>query len=370
MTWTQAGSIAVNRGWQYTEPILEGTYFRLKHTNAPIGGLFAVALCEVGEDGELSIGNSQVLEVEKGINEIIQFPIGAYSERRIAIKRFATQPNLEQEIRRLFLPNFLIAQTEIVNYIKRNNWQIEIEVSDYVETGSLGGGSTEANANSFYTKVKALNPYFYWRLGELSGVTAGDETTNNRLGTYQGSYTLNQPSSLAKDSNPSISLVPKGQVVSSLLPMLPINSILLRFKHTNSANQGLLNFASSPNADFPNASNLGIYCQNGQISITSYAGTRTTYTSPQAYNDGIWHTLAATFSTNGRQKLYIDGGLVIDEPFTYFQSFDGYWRLGFAYWEAGSNAYSAYYTGSFDDFFIANFELSAAQISELHTATL
>ena len=147
MTWTDISTIKINRGWQYTEPIAEGTYFRFKHAGAPIGGLFAVALCELGDDGQLSIGNSQVLAVDKNISDVIQFPIGAYMERRIAIKRFNPTPSLEEQIRGLFLPNFLLPPPEIINYIKRNDWQISIEVSDYVEVSNSTPASSGVKLN-------------------------------------------------------------------------------------------------------------------------------------------------------------------------------------------------------------------------------
>lgn len=133
MGWTASGSIQLSRDWQYTEPIAEGSYFRLKHTEAPNGGLFAIAQCEVDSDGKLSIGDSQVLAVEKGISDIVKLPKTAYTDRRIAIKKITSQPNLEQEIRRLILPNLLAPIEQEINYIRRNNWKVDIEVSDYAE---------------------------------------------------------------------------------------------------------------------------------------------------------------------------------------------------------------------------------------------
>lgn len=133
MGWTSSGSIQLSRDWQYTEPIAEGSYFRLKHTEAPNGGLFAIAQCEVDSEGKLSIGDSQILAVEKGIADVVKLPKTAYTDRRIAIKKISSQPNLEQEIRRLILPNLLAPIEQEINYIRRNNWRVDIEVSDYAE---------------------------------------------------------------------------------------------------------------------------------------------------------------------------------------------------------------------------------------------
>lgn len=134
MAWTPAGTIQISRDWQYTEPIATGSYFRLKHTEARNGDLFAIAQCEVDTDGNLSISDSQVLAVEKGISDVIKLPKTAYTDRRIAIKRVTSQPSLEQELRRLLLPNFLMPPNQEIRFIRKNNWTVNIEVSDYVET--------------------------------------------------------------------------------------------------------------------------------------------------------------------------------------------------------------------------------------------
>jgi Concanavalin A-like lectin/glucanases superfamily len=46
---------------------------------------------------------------------------------------------------------------------------------------------------AYRDEVLADNPILYWRLQEISGTTAADETANNRPGTYVGSPTLGVP---------------------------------------------------------------------------------------------------------------------------------------------------------------------------------
>lgn len=136
MAWSPAGTIQLSKDWQYTEPI-EGEYFRLKHSEARYGDLFTIAQCEVDADGNLSIGDSQILAVEKGVNDVLKLPKATFTDRRIAVKRISSQPNLEQEIRRLFLPNLLTDVQEEIRFIRRNNWSIVIEVSDYKEVKGI-----------------------------------------------------------------------------------------------------------------------------------------------------------------------------------------------------------------------------------------
>lgn len=134
MAWISGGSILLSSDWQYTEPIASGSFFRLKHTEAPNGGLFAIAQCEVDADGKLSLIDSQVLAVEKPITDVLRFSEpGCFIERRIAIKKLPRQPSLQQELRRLFLPGYLQPTEEEIRIVSRSNWSVDIEVSDFVE---------------------------------------------------------------------------------------------------------------------------------------------------------------------------------------------------------------------------------------------
>lgn len=132
MAWTNQGSIQLTSDWQYTDPIPTGSFFRLKHTEAPNGGLFVIAQCEIDSDGKLSLIDSQVLAVEKGISDTLKLSLpGCFTERRIAIKKLPKQPNLEQEIRRLLLPGYLQpTDDEAIRIVSRLKWTVGVEVSD------------------------------------------------------------------------------------------------------------------------------------------------------------------------------------------------------------------------------------------------
>lgn len=134
LTWTSIGDpILLSTEWRYTEPIESGVFFRLNHLNPTYGALFAIAQVEI-DNNELHILDSQVLQVEKGISDVIKFPLpGCFTNRRLAIKRLPKQPTLEQEVRRLFLPGYLQSEEDQIRIINRSEWQIAIEVSDFVE---------------------------------------------------------------------------------------------------------------------------------------------------------------------------------------------------------------------------------------------
>lgn len=396
MVWTSIGDpILLSTEWQYTEPITSGEFFRLNHQNPSYGALFAIAQVEINNN-ELHILDSQVLQVEKGISDVIKFPLpGCFTNRRLAIKRLLKQPTLEQEVRRLFLPGYLQSEDDQIRIINRSEWQVAIEVSDYAEpeisldltpietkldeinskiddlqsSGSSGSGSTtqQAITSSFFNEVKALNPHLYWRLGESSGTSVVDSSNNNRNGTYSGNITYGVASSLSKDSNTAITC-PDGsgrisignQTLSS-----PI-SALVRFKTNSVSNLGLISFAD--NIVSGTASwNYIVSINAGKISFYCFDGGSKTIESPNAYNDGNWHTLVVTAINQGNMKLFVDGTLVASRGMGGLQVFNGFWTLGFS--KYGSSTILGF-IGSLDEFAIFNSELQADKITTLHTAAI
>lgn len=134
MVWTLGGSILLTTNWQYTDPIPAGSFFRLRHTQAPNDGLFLIGQGEVDVNGNLFVIDTQLLEVDKSIVDVLRFSSpGCFSERRIAIRKVLKQPTLQQELRRLFLPGYLQPTEEEIRIVSRSNWSVEIETSDFLE---------------------------------------------------------------------------------------------------------------------------------------------------------------------------------------------------------------------------------------------
>jgi hypothetical protein len=61
-------------------------------------------------------------------------------------------------------------------------------------------------ARPFRDEVLADSPRAYWRLGESSGASAADQTTNRNTGTYLGGPSLGQGGALTGDSNAAVAL--------------------------------------------------------------------------------------------------------------------------------------------------------------------
>lgn len=157
MTWTPSGSILLKTDWQYTEPII-GSYFKLKHSNFPVNNSYLVAQAEINVDGSVELADIRELNAssEAEVLQLIAPPV--WSERRLAIKRIAKQPNLASELRRV-IRNDLLSDSEIELTSRRSIWTVDIEVSNYIEpVTSSGGGTvtTPATSDQFFSNILLL----------------------------------------------------------------------------------------------------------------------------------------------------------------------------------------------------------------------
>src|SRR5690242_19473918 len=97
---------------------------------------------------------------------------------------------------------------------------------------------------------------------------------------------------------------------------------------------------------------------SGQLTFGVWTGFANTITSPQSYNDGMWHYLVATQGPDG-MTLYVDGRVAGTNPQTQAQQYDGYWRIG---GDSDWGGDSAFLAGSIDEVAVYHTELSAAQV--------
>lgn len=205
MVWTPSGSILLTSDWQYTEPITSGSFFRLKHIEAPNGGLFVIAQAEVDGEGKLSLIDSQVMAVEKPISDVLKLPKpGCFAERRIAIKKLPKQPTLEQEIKRLFLPGYLQPSDESIRTVARSNWAVDVEVSDFVEPTTSSGTGTGTTTPPPTSSTKTLT---YASDGDTNGVCYWIGT-NYGVESWSNPHTAGQViCSKSSESNPDLNNV-------------------------------------------------------------------------------------------------------------------------------------------------------------------
>ncbi len=79
-------------------------------------------------------------------------------------------------------------------------------INTHYQRGILSGDNPTPIPSTYSAAVLADNPILYQRLGESSGTTAFDDTSNNLDGTYQNTPTLGVTGALYSDSNTAVTL--------------------------------------------------------------------------------------------------------------------------------------------------------------------
>lgn len=90
----------------------------------------------------------------------------------------------------------------------------------YDQGNRLTSAPVMGPVQSYAPTVTGGNPLGYWRLGEASGTTAADASSNNRNGTYTNGPALNQPGLLTNDANKGVNFDGSNDYVA--LPSLPV----------------------------------------------------------------------------------------------------------------------------------------------------
>ncbi len=165
--------------------------------------------------------------------------------------------------------------------------------------------------SAYSDAVKALSPTAYWRLGEASGVTAYDETTNHD-GTYVNTPTLGEPSLIDSDTANAAVLFASASSEhvdvpdDTALDLGATFTIIARVKFISGTSYATIvgKYEAAIAKGYMFLVNYGgdykarLWTKNG--STTHLAGTT-------AINDGNVHMIVATLS-GGTGKIYVDGG--------------------------------------------------------------
>ena len=221
-------------------------------------------------------------------------------------------------------------------------------------SASVPPAPTDAYGQAVYQD----DPDLFWRLDDQSGQTAQDASASADPGMISGSVTYGAPSALSSGSsfgfNGSNSLVAATKSANDPL----VYSLETWFKTTTTVGGKLIGFGDSQTGT-SSAYDRHVYMQDdGRLVFGTYTGQLNTATSPNAYNDGQWHYLVATQSSDGL-RLYVDAALVATNPATSAQNYSGYWRIG------GDNTWgssSAFFAGQLDEVAVYSSALSGARI--------
>ena len=198
-------------------------------------------------------------------------------------------------------------------------------------TSTTGTAPASARLSGRYADaVRGDGASIYWRLGESSGGTGYDWVGGHNL-TMSG-VTRGTAGALVGDADTATTFpsgtsgVPAVTSVSELGPQY--FSVEAWFNTTTTQGGKILGYGNSKTGN-STTYDRHIYMTNtGQLVFGVYQGGTRVVTSPNTYNDGKWHQVAAAFG-NGAMQLFVDGALVASRTdTTNAQYFNGYWRVG------------------------------------------
>lgn len=157
----------------------------------------------------------------------------------------------------------------------------------------------------------------------------------SNTGTYQGTHSNDTSTPIAcPNDTPLRAYAPNGStdyVSTSTVTTSPPTtfSTVIWFK-TTAPGGYLIGFGANATGG-SGAYDRHLYVTSaGKIAFGTYNGGYQMVTSPQVYNDGVWHMAAGTMSPSGGMTLYVDGRSVGTNPaYTAAQAYNGYWRIGY-----------------------------------------
>jgi PKD repeat protein len=217
-----------------------------------------------------------------------------------------------------------------------------------------------APADNYGKAVFQAGPDLFWRLGEANGTKAADSGAAGNTGTYVSGTTLGRPGAIAGVTNTAVAFDGSSGLLSSDTQFSnpTVYSQELWFNTTTTNGGKLIGFGDS-NTGLSNSYDRHVYMENsGQLTFGVWTGQTNTITSPQPYNDGSWHHMVATQSSDG-MKLYVDGQQVGSNPQTQAQAYNGYWRIG----ADRTWGPQPYFAGTIDEVAVYSTALTASDVS-------
>jgi PKD repeat protein len=233
----------------------------------------------------------------------------------------------------------------------------------YRLVASNGSGSTSGEdrvlvaggppaSDAYREMVLGDDPAAYWRLGELSGSTASDETGANP-GAFSGRHVLGQPGVLGPLGNTSAGFDGLHTEVTASAPGLSGDATLEGWFRWEAGTTVLRDHTSgSPNGWMPAFAN-----GTGQLAYRLGGQNFNTGQPVGTVRDGEWHHLVATHSgTTGR--LYLDGELLHSGTGSGGDPSTGPWHV------MQNGQHEVYSEGQADEIALYPRALSATEIGE------
>jgi Bacterial Ig domain/Concanavalin A-like lectin/glucanases superfamily/Fibronectin type III domain/Domain of unknown function (DUF5122) beta-propeller len=231
-------------------------------------------------------------------------------------------------------------------------------------------------SSAYEAAVDQDNPSIFWRYGENAGPVVADSGSTQDAGLSQGTVSYG----VAGAVSGSTAITTDGSTgflaTSQQLPSPTSYSLETWFKTTSTSGGKLIGFGDRQGGyDFNgNAAVSGSYDKqvylttDGHLKFGVWVGFADTITSGNAYNDGQWHQVVATQSSNGL-NLFVDGAKVAHDGQTNNQSYNGYWRVGGDNLGGWPNAGNQFFAGSLDETAVYDHPLNLAAVQSHYAAS-
>lgn len=184
-------------------------------------------------------------------------------------------------------------------------------------------------SDAYLGAVLKDQPSHLWRLGEPSGSTSADVVGNNTLHLGTGVY-RNDPGILSGDASSWFSGYSSSWGTTAGAEAAPASYTSEAWVKTTTTTGGVILNQGSAQTGLSSITDREVYMTNtGQIAYSVYSnGARRAIVSSSRYNDGRWHHIATTLSSEG-MKLFVDGNLVArNSLYTTGTTRTAYWRVG------------------------------------------
>jgi concanavalin A-like lectin/glucanase superfamily protein len=244
--------------------------------------------------------------------------------------------------------------------------------------------SSTSPAQSYQQTVLNDDPSFLWPLNETSGSTANDASPHGFNATYEAGTT--QGATGPFSGQPATSFDGNTGLVSSQSAVTGPQTFSIEgwFNTTTDDGGKLIGFGNAQTGSSANYDRHIYMMNDGQLVFGIWNSQTVTIETPNAYNDGSWHYVVATYnSSSGTLTFYVDGQLIGTNTTSSAQGYIGYWRIGGdnlgGGWNLdpwGSNSqgttqpHSYYFNGTMADVAVYPVALSASQVAAHYAAAL
>ncbi|MFT4109066.1 LamG-like jellyroll fold domain-containing protein, partial [Propionicimonas sp.] len=249
------------------------------------------------------------------------------------------------------------------HYPTGGSYQVQLTVVDNLGAWTTTVVSLDLTqpvpSDPYGAAVYGDQPWAYWRLDETSGTTAADASaTGQHPAAYQQGVTQGVDGIIPANGASRFDGVDDVVVSTTPISGPTTYSEEAWFRTTTTRGGKIIGFGGSASG-LSSSYDRHVYMQDdGRLVFGVYVGGEYTITTDKALNDGLWHHVVATQSSDG-MKLYVDGSLTGTNAQTSAEASTGYWRVG---GDRTWGSTSSYFAGDIDDAAIYTTALTATQV--------